>query len=78
MDEKLRQLVEQVDLLSEGQVRRNAEIQRLREALVAMRELAAVAHNGDPWYAEHEGVDAAAIFEQAKQALADSVLGETE
>ena len=40
------------------------------EALEAMTELAAVAHNGDPWYAEHEGLDANAIFQERQDFLA--------
>ena len=40
------------------------------EALEAMTELAAVAHNGDPWYAEHEGLDASAIFQERRDFLA--------
>lgn len=31
--------------------------------------LARVANEGDPWFAEHEGVDAAAIYDQARKVL---------
>ncbi len=47
-----------------------AENQRLRKALIAMRELAGVSTEGDPWYAEDAGLDADAIFKQARKALA--------
>jgi len=48
------------------------EVERLGEALIAMRELAVVANDGDPWYAEHEGVDAGRAFALARAALAES------
>jgi hypothetical protein len=32
--------------------------------------LAAVAHEGDPWYAENEGLDAEKILADAREALA--------
>lgn len=44
---------------------------RLEAALRSMRELAAVAHNGDPWYAENEGIEVGPIFEQAREALGE-------
>ncbi len=47
-----------------------AENQRLRDALEAMRELASVSTDGDGWYAEQAGLDADAIFTQAREALA--------
>ena len=46
-----------------------ADLQRLEEALRNMRTLAAVADGGDPWYAEEEGLDSAAIFAEARVAL---------
>lgn len=57
--------------LSEGITLRY--IDKLEAALRSMRELAAVAHNGDPWYAENEGMDASAIFKQAREALGEDV-----
>lgn len=48
-----------------------AALRTTRAALLSMRELAAVADNGDPWYAEHEGLDAAAIFAEARAALGE-------
>jgi hypothetical protein len=48
-----------------------AENDGLRAALRSMRVLAGVAHNGDPWYAENEGLDACAIFKQAREALGE-------
>ncbi len=51
-----------------------AENQRLRDALITMRTLALCANEGDPWYAENEGIDSEAIFKQAREALA----GDTE
>ncbi len=47
-----------------------AENQRLRDALEAMRALASVSTDGDGWYAEQAGLDADAIFTQAREALA--------
>lgn len=41
----------------------------LVEALQDTRRLAAVSHEGDPWYASNEGIDAEAIFERARTAL---------
>ncbi len=49
-----------------------AERDKLREALIAMRNLASVSTEGDPWYAERDGIDAEAVFEQARAALAVS------
>jgi hypothetical protein len=46
-----------------------AERDMLREALKAVFEVAAVAHGGDPWYCENEGVDVAAAFALARAAL---------
>lgn len=47
------------------------EVADLREALLAMRELASISHNGDPWYAENSDLDAAVIFAQASRALGE-------
>ena len=48
-----------------------AERDELRTALEAMRTLAIIADQGDPWYAEHEGLNAAAIYAQARAALGE-------
>ncbi len=48
-----------------------AAVKRLSDALRAMRQLAGISTEGDPWYAEHEGIDADAIFKQAKAALGE-------
>ncbi len=45
-----------------------AENQRLREALIAMRELESV--NEDTWYGEHAGIDRHAVYALAREALA--------
>ncbi len=45
-----------------------AENQRLREALIAMRELESV--NEDTWYGEHAGIDRYAVYALAREALA--------
>ena len=42
----------------------------LGEALKAIGEVAFVAHEGDPWYAEHEGIDAEIAFAKYRAALA--------
>lgn len=47
-----------------------AENQRLREALKAVLEVAYTADGGDPWYCEHEGVDAKAAYTLAREELA--------
>jgi hypothetical protein len=47
-----------------------AENQQLRDALIAMQELASVSYTGDPWYAENENVDAGRAFDLARAALA--------
>ena len=44
-------------------------VERLESALRSMRKLAAVAHDGDPWYAEQAGIDVDAIFDEARVAL---------
>lgn len=41
----------------------------LEGALRSMRALASVSTEGDPWYAENSGLDADAIFLQARKAL---------
>ncbi len=46
-----------------------AKVRQLREALVAMRELAMVSYNGDPWYAEREKIDVDVVLRQAREAL---------
>lgn len=45
----------------------------LREALISMRRLASAADGGDPWYAEHEGIDAAAIYTEARWVLGEDI-----
>jgi hypothetical protein len=42
---------------------------RLEEALRNMTQLAGVSHEGDPWFAEDAGLDAADIFREARAAL---------
>ena len=42
----------------------------LAEALKAIGEVAFVAHEGDPWYAEHEGIDAEIAFAKYRAVLA--------
>lgn len=75
---KLREMLDDDDAVSAVQMmlaagwRPPSEADALKAALTAMRELASVSYDGDPWYAEHEGLDAAAIFAQAAEALDES------
>jgi hypothetical protein len=46
------------------------ESARLRAALGAVFELAAVSWEGDPWYAEEAGIDGEAVLAQGRKALA--------
>lgn len=55
-----------------------ADNERLRAALREVLDLAGVAHNGDPWYAEHEGLDGEAILRRGAEALAAASEGATE
>jgi hypothetical protein len=49
---------------------RDEALREMREALEAISEVASVAHNGDPWYCENEGIDAEAAFTKVRAALA--------
>jgi hypothetical protein len=46
------------------------ELVAVAEAARPLCDLAGVAHNGDPWYAEHEGLDGDEILRHAGDALA--------
>jgi hypothetical protein len=50
--------------------RLEGELERVTAALQAVFTVAAISHEGDPWYCEHEGVDAEAAFALARAALA--------
>ena len=47
-----------------------ADAEALAEALEAMIELAAIGEDGDPWYAEEAGIDAASVIPKARAVLA--------
>ena len=48
-----------------------ARLGRAVEALKEVLDLAAVAHYGDPWYAEHEGIDAESVLAKGRAVLAE-------
>lgn len=47
----------------------------LRAALLSMRRLANVSTEGDSWYAQASGLDAGAIFAEARDALGETERG---
>ncbi len=61
-----------VELLDQQIEELQAQVETMRLALLAMRNLAMVADDGDPWYAENAGIDAEACFALARKALGES------
>lgn len=48
-----------------------SEYEALRTSLKEMRTLASVCIEGDPWYAEHAGLNVRDIFAKAQHAIGD-------
>lgn len=69
MQERFRLLEAEVARLAAALKDAEREREGLRRALEAVFEVAAVANEGDPWYCEHEGIDAEAAFKLAREAL---------
>jgi hypothetical protein len=48
------------------------ELTKIRQVLLNTLNLASVAHEGDPWYAENAGIDAEAVLAEARRVLGES------